>query len=64
LKQLLDQLKEFWCLAMHAEIMWPYGGHYQCRTCLREYPVRFADRPARRAVRDERFSGAAAFRRA
>ena len=30
---------ERWCKAMHRSLMWPSHGHYQCRTCGREYPV-------------------------
>ena len=28
-----------WCRTMHDSPMWPSHGHYQCRTCGREYPV-------------------------
>ncbi len=30
---------ERWCKTMHRSLMWPSHGHYQCRTCGREYPV-------------------------
>lgn len=30
---------EIWCKLMHTSLMWPTHGHYQCRTCGREYPV-------------------------
>ena len=41
MKRILDQIEELWCIHMHAGVMWPFRGRYQCRTCLREYPVRF-----------------------
>ena len=51
MRQLLDQLGDLWCEAMHTDPMWPIGDHYQCRVCLRSYPVPFASgaglRPAR-----------------
>jgi hypothetical protein len=28
-----------WCQLMHPDPMWPVNGHYQCRVCLRKYPV-------------------------
>ncbi len=30
---------ELWCRLMHATPMWPSHGHYECRTCGRNYPV-------------------------
>lgn len=42
MKQLLDQVQELWCHAMHGEVMWPVRGEYRCRACLRTYPVPFA----------------------
>ena len=33
-----------WCKLMHESLMWPVRGHYQCRTCGREYPA-FAAEP-------------------
>ena len=32
-------IAEIWCRTMHDSSMWPSHGHYQCRTCGREYPV-------------------------
>jgi|KBSSwiStaDraftv2_1062776.scaffolds.fasta_scaffold2249615_2 hypothetical protein len=32
-------LAEIWCKTMHGSPMWPSHGHYECRTCGREYPV-------------------------
>jgi len=28
-----------WCQLMHPDPMWPVNGEYQCRVCLRKYPV-------------------------
>ena len=63
--QLLDQFEQFWCTTMHSDVMWPFRGHYQCRVCLREYPVPFAAAAARHARRrDEAFTRTVALRRA
>ena len=35
----MGYLAKTWCKAMHRSLMWPSHGHYQCRTCGREYPV-------------------------
>lgn len=35
----MSYLAKFWCKTMHGSPMWPSHGHYQCRTCGREYPV-------------------------
>jgi hypothetical protein len=35
----MGYLAQLWCMAMHRSIMWPAHGHYECRTCGREYPV-------------------------
>jgi hypothetical protein len=35
----MGYLANTWCKAMHRSLMWPSHGHYQCRTCGREYPV-------------------------
>jgi hypothetical protein len=32
-------IAELWCKMWHQSPMWPSHGHYQCRTCGREYPV-------------------------
>ncbi len=42
MRLLLERFERFWCMHMHAEIMWPNKGWYQCRSCLRHYPVKFA----------------------
>src|SRR6266851_9246565 len=35
-----------WCDLMHDAPMWPIHGEYECRTCGRRYPVRWAgERP-------------------
>ena len=38
-------LGELWCQAMHSDAMWPVKGEYQCRTCLRRYPVAWEAQP-------------------
>lgn len=52
MRQLVERIGETWCMSMHQEVMWPMRGKYQCRTCLREYPVVFetpeSQPPARR----------------
>jgi len=35
----MKRLKEFWCELMHASVMWPIDGHYECRTCGRRFEV-------------------------
>ena len=65
MKQLLNQIEEIWCTTMHSSVMWPYRGHYQCRECLREYPVPFeASAPRATVRREEAFTPAIALRRA
>jgi len=32
-------IAEIWCRTMHDSPMWPSHGHYQCRSCGREYLV-------------------------
>lgn len=32
-------ITEAWCYFAHPDPMWPVGGSYRCRRCLREYPV-------------------------
>src|SRR5581483_2119642 len=34
-----QKIAEVWCGLMHESVMWPTHGHYQCRTCGREYSV-------------------------
>lgn len=41
MKKILDRVEQFWCENMHGAPMWPTHGRYQCRVCLREYPVPF-----------------------
>ena len=47
MKQLFDQLREWWCVRMHDAVMWPSHGKYRCRTCLREYAVEFENMPTK-----------------
>jgi len=37
----MANLAEIWCKSMHTSLMWPSHGHYQCRTCGREFPVQW-----------------------
>lgn len=41
LKTFWSFVVEFWCKLMHPTPMWPVHGHYRCRACFREYPVRW-----------------------
>jgi hypothetical protein len=41
MKNLLERVAELWCENMHGQPLWPSHGHYQCRVCLRQYPVPF-----------------------
>ena len=59
MRNLLERIERFWCLAMHSEIMWPSQGGYQCRTCLRRYPVNFAGVVESETVSKQRFHAAA-----
>ena len=34
-----------WCQLMHPDPMWPVNGEYQCRVCLRRYPVAWEAAP-------------------
>jgi len=38
-KAFLGYIAEIWCRTLHTSPMWPSHGHYQCRTCGREYLV-------------------------
>jgi hypothetical protein len=37
------KLGTLWCTLMHESLSWPIHGKYQCRTCGRQYPVRWAE---------------------
>jgi hypothetical protein len=39
----LDKVGDLWCRYTHEAVMWPIHGHYQCRICLRQYPVPWAE---------------------
>jgi hypothetical protein len=39
----MKRLGDLWCSVMHESPLWPIHGHYQCRTCGREYPVAWQD---------------------
>jgi hypothetical protein len=45
MKQLMNQMSEWWCERMHDGVMWPSHGKYRCRTCMREYAVEFEKSP-------------------
>jgi hypothetical protein len=51
MRLLLERFEQFWCKHMHADIMWPSQGAYQCKTCLRRYPVEFDQRVKRPTLR-------------
>lgn len=34
-----------WCGLMHDQVTWPVNGRYRCRTCGREYAVRWEAAP-------------------
>jgi len=36
---LVSSVGSSWCQLMHPDPMWPVNGHYQCRVCLRKFPV-------------------------
>jgi len=36
---MMTRISDLWCNVMHDSPMWPIHGHYQCRTCGREYAV-------------------------
>jgi hypothetical protein len=38
---------EHWCHFAHSEPMWPVNGEYRCSTCLRTYPVPWANTAAK-----------------
>jgi hypothetical protein len=39
MEAMMTRITDAWCSLMHESPMWPIHGHYQCRTCGREYPV-------------------------
>jgi hypothetical protein len=34
-----ERIADLWCRLMHAEIMWPSHGEYECRKCGRRHRV-------------------------
>jgi len=44
LQQLGSRMGRLWCILMHDSPMWPVHGHYECRTCGRQYAA-FVDEP-------------------
>lgn len=47
--KIIDLAGRLWCGLMHDQITWPIHGRYRCRTCWREYHVRFDATVAARA---------------
>lgn len=41
--ELREKIGRMWCRVMHDSPMWPIHGHYQCGSCGRQFPVRWAD---------------------
>lgn len=52
--QFYEEAAEHWCHFAHHESMWPVNGLYRCRTCLRTYPVPWANSRVGQTVRRER----------
>ena len=42
---MIDRINKIWCNMMHDSPMWPIHGHYECRTCGREFPVNWGTEP-------------------
>ena len=51
LKARFSFLGRAWCRAMHKSTMWPIHGEYECKTCLRRYPVKWAPEEAASRVK-------------
>jgi hypothetical protein len=50
----MERVAVAWCRLMHRDAMWPIHGKYQCRKCLRSYPISWAGEPEKTpAVRRE-----------
>ena len=45
MNNLLNKISEAWCKTMHSAPMWPSRGSYQCRVCLRRFPVTWEAKP-------------------
>jgi hypothetical protein len=43
MKALLSYTVRRWCHVMHPAPRWPIHGQYECPTCLRRYPVPWAN---------------------
>jgi hypothetical protein len=39
MRAILNHLADLWCRVMHTGALWPVGGFYRCRQCLRSHPV-------------------------
>ncbi len=43
IKALLISIGFRWCRMMHRSgDMWPYRDHYECKTCQRRHPIKYA----------------------
>lgn len=38
-EQIRSTIGTLWCTLFHDSPMWPVHGHYECRTCGRQYPA-------------------------
>jgi hypothetical protein len=43
LSERMNRIGDLWCEFMHAAPMWPIHGQYECATCGRRRPVRWAE---------------------
>jgi hypothetical protein len=44
IQQLTSFFGNLWCNFWHSQVTWPVNGMYTCKTCLRTYPVQWANR--------------------
>jgi hypothetical protein len=44
--KMTENIGRLWCRLIHDAPMWPIHGHYQCRTCNRQYSVPWAETAA------------------
>jgi hypothetical protein len=42
---LFERVGAWWCRMMHNSPMWPVRGHYQCRSCGRNFLISWANEP-------------------
>lgn len=41
----IDTIGRIWCRLMHDALMWPMHGEYECRICMRRFPVAWGEAP-------------------